>query len=465
LTPAEVLCEAGLLGDLLYAYGADGAIRSASDVTMEYYSDTGLLNTVSMGDLQKKFTYHPFGEVFTETTTIQSTQTAVYDASYTPDVLGRVASRTETIGGQSHTFDYAYDEEGRLVEVLRDSTTLEAYSYDDNGNRLTALGVTPITYDAQDRLIKYGSNDYAYRDSGQLLTKTNTDGQTTYDYDELGNLLSVTLPTGTVVAYDIDAMHRRVGRRVDGALTQRWIYKDQLNPVAELDDQGNLVSLFIYGTESHVPDGMIKNGVRYLFVTDQVGSVRLVVDAATGAVAQQIDYDAWGNVTFDSTPGFQPFAFAGGLYDGQTKLVRFGARDYDPEVGRWTAKDPLLFDGGQGNLYGYVHSDPVNAIDPSGMLSTECTLTLTAAAFACLRCAGLVATAGAASAATLGLGLGAAIPVIAACGGCAAGAAGSAYACEEDLAVCEPPPPGCTVEGDGRSTPCRVVCEDMCFEQ
>lgn len=71
----------------------------------------------------------------------------------------------------------------------------------------------------------------------------------------------------------------------------------------------------------------------------------------------------------DSNPGFQPFGFAGGLYDRDTKLVRFGARDYDPEVGRWTAKDPIGFGGGHANVYGYVRNDPVNDIDPSGELS------------------------------------------------------------------------------------------------
>ncbi|MGI0016041.1 MAG: RHS repeat-associated core domain-containing protein, partial [Nitrososphaera sp.] len=68
-------------------------------------------------------------------------------------------------------------------------------------------------------------------------------------------------------------------------------------------------------------------------------------------------------------PGFQPFGFAGGLYDRDTKLVRFGARDYDPETGRWTAKDPIRFEGGDANLYGYVLNDPVNLVDPKGTIS------------------------------------------------------------------------------------------------
>ena len=87
-----------------------------------------------------------------------------------------------------------------------------------------------------------------------------------------------------------------------------------------------------------------------------------------GEVAQQLDYDAWGQVTEDSRPGFQPFGFAGGLHDPDTQLTRFGVRDYDAETGRWTAKDPILFDGGDSNLYGYVLQDPVNGIDPEGLL-------------------------------------------------------------------------------------------------
>ena len=61
-----------------------------------------------------------------------------------------------------------------------------------------------------------------------------------------------------------------------------------------------------------------------------------------------------------------PFGFAGGLYDEDTKLVHFGYREYDPEIGRWLSKDPLLFGGGDSNLYGYVLQDPVNLVDPTG---------------------------------------------------------------------------------------------------
>ncbi len=111
---------------------------------------------------------------------------------------------------------------------------------------------------------------------------------------------------------------------------------------------------------------MIRGGVRYYFAKDQLGSIRVVINADTGAVAQAIHYDEFGRVLADSNPGFQPFGFAGGHFDHETGLVRFGARDYDAEVGRWLNKDPILFAGGDTNLYEYVLNNPVNFVDPEG---------------------------------------------------------------------------------------------------
>lgn len=111
---------------------------------------------------------------------------------------------------------------------------------------------------------------------------------------------------------------------------------------------------------------MVKGGSTYRIISDHLGSPRLVINTATGTIVQQIDYDSFGNITNDTNSGFQPFGFAGGLYDQHTKLTRFGARDYDAEVGRWTSKDPIFFAGGDTNLYGYTANDPINWIDPYG---------------------------------------------------------------------------------------------------
>jgi RHS repeat-associated protein len=101
---------------------------------------------------------------------------------------------------------------------------------------------------------------------------------------------------------------------------------------------------------------LVKSGATYAIISDHLGSPRLVVNTATGAVAQRLDYDEFGRLTNDTAPGFQPLGFAGGLYDPDTGLVRFWARDCDASVGRWTAKDPLLLWSGDANLYAYARN-------------------------------------------------------------------------------------------------------------
>ena len=175
------------------------------------------------------------------------------------------------------------------------------------------------------------------------------------------------------IGYLIDGFDRRIGKTRDGRLIQGFLYQDQLRPIAELDGDNQMVSRFVYADSGNVPAYLIKidpatqQESTYRLLTDPLGSPRLIVDVETGAIAQRLDYDVWGAVTRDTNPGFQPFGFAGGLDDRDTGLVRFGARDYDPYSGRWTAKDPIGFGGGDGNLYGYVMSDPLNRFDPMGL--------------------------------------------------------------------------------------------------
>ena len=115
-----------------------------------------------------------------------------------------------------------------------------------------------------------------------------------------------------------------------------------------------------------VPIGMEKGGQVYYLVNTNIGSLKAVVDNS-GNIIKQIDYDAFGNIIADSNPSFEiPIGFAGGLHDKDTGLVRFGARDYDPDTGRWTVKDPIGFQGDETDLYGYVLNDPVNFVDPEG---------------------------------------------------------------------------------------------------
>ena len=212
-------------------------------------------------------------------------------------------------------------------------------------------------------MLQYASNTYTYTQNGELLTKNTT----TFNYDVLGNLRQVQLP-GKTIDYVIDARNRRVGKKVNGQLVQGFLYQGSLKPVAELNGTGQIVARFVYGSKANIPDYIVKNGSTYRVISDHLGSPRFIVDIQTGAVVQRMEFDAFGNVALDTNPGFQPFGFAGGLYDSDTKLVRFGARDYDAEIGRWTSKDPIGFKGKTTNLYGYVLNNPINFRDATGKI-------------------------------------------------------------------------------------------------
>jgi len=351
-----------------YSYDLDGLVVAAGALTLTRDPATGLIVASEVDQIDDQRSYNEFGELSDYQTF--AVGSPLFSYVLERDGLGRITRKTETISGVTTVFDYFYDLPGRLLRVEQDGVTVTEYSYDDNGNRLirtqnasTETGV----YDAQDRATSYGQQTFGYQQNGQLLTRTEAAGTTTYEYDELGNLMSVQAPDGTLISYVVDGVDRRIGKRINGTPVTGYLYRNGLNPIAELDPAGNLVSIFVYGNSKHLPDYMIRDGVTYRLLTDYLGSIRLVVDASSGLVAQRIDYDEFGRVLTDTNPGFQPFGFAGGLYDPDTGLVRFGARDYDPYIGRWTARDPAGFGGGQSNLYEYVGNDPVNAFDPTGL--------------------------------------------------------------------------------------------------
>jgi len=343
-----------------YGYDNDSLLIQAGDLTLSRDTQNGLLTGTTLGSITTSRSYNSFGE-------LQSNSAgSLYSVSYIRDDLGRISQKTETINSVTTVYGYTYNTAGQLTDVTQNGTPTQSYQYDSNGNRTYLNNALIASYDDQDRLSSYNGASYLYTANGELLTKTDNGAITQYDYDVLGNLRQVTLPDTTTIDYLIDGRNRRVGKQVNGTLTQGFLYQDQLNPVAELDGSSNIIATFVYGSKANVPDYVIKGGNTYRIISDHLGSPRLVVNIADGVVAQQMDYDVWGNVTNDTSPGFQPFGFAGGVYDLHAGLVRFGARDYDPATGRWTAKDPIRFQGDGTNLYGYAVNDPVNWSDPNG---------------------------------------------------------------------------------------------------
>ena len=292
----------------------------------------------------------------------------LYQEQFTYDDAGRIRQKTETVLGATQSYTYTFDADGQLLTVWRDGTLREQYGYDANGNRTSRqLGADPVvtaTHDIQDRLIQQDGVSYQFDDAGFLVQR----GSDTFQYSARGELRQAEVG-GQTVTYAYDGLGRRVGRTDAGGTTQ-YLYGNPEIPfrITASRDPSGVATVYTYDEGGRL-FALRRGDAWYYVASDLLGTPRLVADAG-GTVTKSLEYDAFGRLLSDSNPAFDlPVGFAGGLGDSVTGLVRFGARDYDPEAGRWTARDPVLFRGHQVNLYAYVGNNPVQMVDPWGVWS------------------------------------------------------------------------------------------------
>lgn len=360
------------------AHDDDGLLIAAGNYAIQRRADgesepgDGMPWKISDGTAQWVRDFNGYGEVDQETLTVQSTP--VYSWEVARDAGGRIVANTETLGiAVEHA--YEYDAFGRLSRVRRNGVAVEEYTYEANGARgtesNTRRGITSRTliYDDEDHLLTVYTDgigtDYQWDPDGFLTQKTRGGDTTEYAYSSRGELLRVELPDGRQIDYACDPLGRRIQKKVDGVVAARYLWAGPATLLA-VYKPGQPATHFEYA-DGRSPVAIVTNGVRHYLAADPAGTVRAVFDAA-GTCVKRIDYDAFGNVIADTNPALDvPLGFAGGLYDADTRLVLFGARDYDPDTGRWTAKDPIRFGGGDYDLYAYCLSDPINFVDPLGL--------------------------------------------------------------------------------------------------
>jgi len=338
----------------------DGQQTGFGPFTLTRGGPGGALSQVSDTELTHDLQYDSLGRI--EARTVEVNALPAYDYTVTYNNIGQVSEKDETVNGVNHVYVYSYDAIGRLTNVTRDTVQIEAYTYDDNDNRLSTLTASS-TYDIQDRLTEHDGITYSLNTDGFLASR----GSDTFNYSARGELISVGLPGPVTITYSYDGMGRQVAR-TDADGTTQYLYGHPRNPMLLTAVKYSSGDRTIY---YHDPAtgyyAMQRAGVSYYIATDQIGSPRVVTDAA-GVVVKEIEYDSFGKRLTDTNPAFElHIGYAGGLEDTATGMVRFGYRDYDQDAGRWTARDPILYDGGQANLYAYSGNNPVNQRDPTGL--------------------------------------------------------------------------------------------------
>lgn len=274
---------------------------------------------------------------------------------YSHDKVGSRRSLTDLLG----IHDYSYDLIYRLLQANHPDQPNEQYSYDPVGNR------QGTTVDTGNRLLQDANYNYSYDNNGNLIQKINrtTSQLTTYGYDPENRLVQVTFP-GMAVSYKYDSFGRRIEKNINGAITQ-YLYDDE-DIILEYDGNNQIGGRYTHGPGTDEPLSMEKNGQKYYYHFDGLGSVTGMTDNS-GNLIQEYSYDSFGKIQNSLAPDLkQPFTYTAREYDDESGLYYYRARYYDPTSGRFLTQDPIGLDGGI-NLYAYVQNDPVNLVDPWGL--------------------------------------------------------------------------------------------------
>jgi len=210
--------------------------------------------------------------------------------------------------------------------------------------------------------------NYSYDAAGNLIG----DGTFSYGYNAKGRRISATA-TGQTVSYGYNALGQRISKTVNG-VTTRYVYDEQGHLVGEYDGSGQLIQEIVWLGD--LPIAALRPGATtpdiYYIHADHLGTPRQITRPSDNKVLWAWESEPFGVSLPNQNPsGLGSFVFnlrfPGQYYDQETGLFYNYFRDYDPATGRYVESDPIGLKGGI-NTYGYVGGNPVNLIDPLGLL-------------------------------------------------------------------------------------------------
>jgi YD repeat-containing protein len=165
------------------------------------------------------------------------------------------------------------------------------------------------TIGPDNQLLSDGTWNYSYDNAGNFVSKTSISDPSetwTYTYDNNNQMLSAVETEGSTtiaaVTYTYDALSNRVEVETtqNGTTTTQLFAYDGTNVYADEDGSGNITTRYLWGSQTNALEGRVTStGTASFAITDYQGSVRAWV-GSTGAVQDEINYDAYGNITSES---------------------------------------------------------------------------------------------------------------------------------------------------------------------
>jgi len=390
-----------------YSYDNEGRLTDNGYASYSY-SSSGNLQSVSRNGKSISYTYDAFNRITSQSydgqtvayeydnndNVVKLTYPGNHDVCYDFNALNQLVTVTDW-NGQTTTYDYradgspysilypnqvltdfVYDAAGRIIEFgskrnYGQGSDIVRYQYimDKNNNHLSSTNLgqfvdMPVvdwpdvnySYNAANRLLSDGANDYQYDYNGNMTTK----GNKAYYYDEVNNLTSYSGSGSYAYTYDGNGSRRTASR--NGELT-KFVLDLKGNVLVELDGSNNVQCYYVYG------QGMISrikpdNSTNY-YIYDYRGSVvAMTNDTEEANVTHKYQYDDFGNILQMEEADFNPYRYIGkfGVTYESEELYFMHARYYDPTIGRFLSEDPIW----NTNLYAYAGNNPIMGIDPQG---------------------------------------------------------------------------------------------------
>ncbi|WP_196139344.1 RHS repeat-associated core domain-containing protein [Aliikangiella sp. G2MR2-5] len=262
---------------------------------------------------------------------LDSVLTPQYSRTFTYDDLSRLKtqSNVDYFGGSEL---FSYDEIGNITE--RNGVK---YVYPEKG-KARPHAVTSV-----------GSKAYQYNDNGDM-------------FDRNGDLIDYDFDRQMVQYKDESYLYDYAGRRV-----KKWTSEDTIyypNKYYEIRNDKPIKFYYLNGVK-------IARHKRkeYSFIhNDHLQGSSIITDIS-GVKTRELLYNSFGEVKRNVGSGESPDYKYTGKEEDSSGLNYFGARYYDPGIGKFIQAD-TLYDGASGpeglNLYAYSANNPIKFNDPSG---------------------------------------------------------------------------------------------------
>jgi RHS repeat-associated protein len=329
-------------------------------------------------------------------------QNIIMNYQYTHDKMDNIIAKQTEHGN----YQYSYDDLYRLTNETN-PTNGTSFTYDPVGNRLTSSDITGTwTYNANNELQTYDNITYEYDANGNTTKKNNGTSVTNYIYDIENRLVQVIDGSGSVIAnYYYDPFGRRLWKEVGGTKTY-FLYADE-GLVGECDSTGTVSKTYGYAPGSIWTTNtlfMRENNSYYFCQNDHLGTPQKLT-ATNGAVVWAATYMAFDNANVDTSSSvINNLRFAGQYNEQETGFHYNYHRYYNSGTGRYLTIDPIGFRGNdlykdrwsskvpknyssyynpmvemdltpdsiglemEFNFYIYVANNPINFLDPYGLL-------------------------------------------------------------------------------------------------